>query len=49
MSKVECQVLNVMSNAAQGSNARGPGEGAGRESDMNAGEETLGDQIAAGR
>lgn len=47
--KVKGQVLDVMSDPAQGRHARRPGEGAGREADVDAGEEPLGHQVAAGR
>lgn len=49
MSKAKGQVLNVMSNSTQCGNSRGPRESVGCEGDMDAGEEALGDQVAAGR
>lgn len=49
VSQVKGQVLDVMPNPTQCGNARGSGESAGREGDVDAGEEALGDQVAAGR
>jgi hypothetical protein len=49
VSKAKGQVLNVMSNSTQCGNSRGSRESVGSEGDMDASEEALGDEIAAGR
>lgn len=40
-------MLNVMADAVEGSNAAGFGKGGGCEGDVDASEESLGDEVAA--
>lgn len=46
--KVKGEVLNVVADAAEGGDAARLGKGVGGEGDVDAGEEALGEQVAAG-
>lgn len=48
MRKVKRQMFNVMTDPTQGRDAARFGKGGGRESDMDASEETFGEKVATG-